>query len=210
MAGLLDSDLGKQIISGVAGSSGAPENKTADLLGMALPVLMGAMQKNASTPYGSAGLFGAVMGKHNGVILDNLGSFFQGGVDESVVNDGAGILSHVLGDKQGGIENALSQKSGLDINTVAQILKVAAPILMGVIGKQARQSGVQDAGGLGNILGGLSGGGAGSKQQSLIESLLDANGNGTIIDDVTRMLLGGGNQKKGGLGGLLSGLFGKR
>jgi hypothetical protein len=52
MAGILDllgSDLGKQIISGVAGSTGAPTNKTADLLGMALPVLMGAIQKNAST-----------------------------------------------------------------------------------------------------------------------------------------------------------------
>jgi hypothetical protein len=70
MAGILDllgSDLGKQIISGVAGSTGAPQNKTADLLGMALPVLMGAMQKNASTPDGAAGLLGAVMGgKHDG------------------------------------------------------------------------------------------------------------------------------------------------
>ncbi len=96
------------------------------------------------------------------------------------------------------------------MNAVAKILKVAAPILMGVVGKQARQSGVQDSNGIGNILSGLIGGGAGSKQQSLIESLLDANGNGTIIDDVAGMLLGGDGQKKGGLGGLLRGLFGKR
>ena len=113
-----------------------------------------------------------------------------------------------MGDKQSSIQNALSQKSGLVMNAVAKILKVAAPILMGVVGKQARQSGVQDSNGIGNILSGLIGGGAGSKQQSLIESLLDANG--TIIDDVAVMLLGGGGQKKGGLGGLLRGLFGKR
>jgi hypothetical protein len=115
-----------------------------------------------------------------------------------------------LGNKQTGIETALSQKSGLDMGTVAQILKVAAPILMGVVAKQARQTGVQDSNGIGNILGGLIGGGAGSKQQSLIESLLDADGDGSIIDDVAGMLLGGGQQKKGGLGGLLGGLFGKR
>lgn len=214
MAGLLDllgSDLGKQIISGVSGQTGAPANKTADLLGMALPVLMGAMQKNAATQGGAEGLLGAVMGKHDGSILDNLGGFFQGGVDDSAVKDGEGILGHVLGGKQTGVEAALSQKTGLDMGTVAQVLKVAAPILMGLIGKQVRQSGVQDIGGLGNVLSGLLGGGTGSKQQSLIESFLDSDGDGSIIDDVAGMLLGGGgNQKKSGLTGLLGGLFGKR
>ena len=213
MAGLLDllgSDLGKTIISGVSGSTGASENKTSDLLSMALPVLMGAMQKNASTPEGAAGLLGAVTGKHNGGILDNLGGLFQGGVDKEVEDDGANILGHILGGKQAGVESALSKKSGLDMGTVAQILKVAAPILMGVVGKQVNQSNVKDSNGIGNVLGGLLGGGSGSKQQSLIESFLDADGDGSIIDDVAGMLLSGGGQKKGGLGGLLGGLFGKR
>lgn len=212
MAGILDllnSDLGKTIISGVSGSTGAPQNKTADLLGMAMPVLMGAMQKNASSPQGAEGLLGAVMGKHDGSILDNLGGLFQGGVDDSVMQDGAGILGHVLGNKQPTVEAALSQKSGLDMAQVSQILKVAAPILMGVLGKQARQNGVQDTGGLTNVLGGLLGGGQGSKQQSLIESFLDADGDGSILDDVAGMVLNSG-AKKGGLGGLLGGLFGGR
>ncbi len=43
---------------------------------MALPVLMGAMQKNASTPEGAVGFLGAVMGKHDGGILDNLSGLF--------------------------------------------------------------------------------------------------------------------------------------
>ena len=215
MAGILDllnSDLGKQIIKGVSGTTGAPENKTADLLSMAMPVLMGAMQRNASSSDGASGLLNAVLGKHDGGILDNLGGLFQGGVDQEVVQDGAGILGHVLGNQQSGVEAALSQKSGLDMGTVGTILKVAAPILMGVLGRQARQSGVQDTGGLSNILGDLLGGGAGSKQQSMIEALLDSNGNGTIIDDVAGMLLGGGSQNKGGglLGGILGGIFGKR
>ena len=96
---LLGSDLGKQIISWVAGSTDAPINKTEDLLSMAFPILMGAMQKNASTPSGAEGLLSAVMGKHDGSILDNLNGLFQSGVDDSVVNGSAGILGHVLGDK---------------------------------------------------------------------------------------------------------------
>ncbi len=215
MSGILDllnSDIGKTIISGVSGTTGASQNKTADVLSMALPILMGAMQKNASSPQGAAGLLGAVQNKHNGSILNDLGSLFQGGVDQSVVQDGQGILNHVLGGKQTGVEAALSQKSGLDMGQVSQILKIAAPILMGYLGKQAQQGNVQSPDGLTNILGSLLGGGQGSKQQSMIESFLDADGDGSILDDVAGMVLGG--QKSGGtggaLGGLLGGLFGKK
>ncbi|PKV51492.1 uncharacterized protein DUF937 [Aquimarina sp. MAR_2010_214] len=210
MSGILDllnSPMGKQIISGVSSQTGQSTDKTGDLLSMAMPVLMGAMQRNASTPEGASGLLGALTGKHSGGILDNLGGLFDGGVDQSVTNDGAGILGHILGNKQPAVENALSQKSGIDSGSVAQILKVAAPILLGALGKQAKQNNVSDANGLSSLLGSMSGGG--SKQQSLIESFLDADGDGSILDDVAGMLLSSGGKKSGGLGGLLGGLFGK-
>lgn len=208
MSGILDllsSDLGKQIIGGISNNTNQPEDKTASVLSMAMPFLLGAMKKNASEPQGAEGLYNALSSKHDGSILDNLGDLFQGGVDPSVENDGAGILKHVLGGNQPKIENALSQKSGLDAGSVAQILKVAAPILMGVIGKQTRQNNVSSPNDLGGLLGGLLGGS--QKEQSFIESLLDADGDGSVIDDVAGMVLGG--NKKGGLGGLLGGLFGK-
>lgn len=204
---LLNSPMGKQIINGVSSQTGQSQDKTGDLLSMAMPVLMGAMQRNVSTPEGASGLLGALTGKHTGGILDNLGGLFDGGVDQSVTNDGAGILGHILGNKQPVVENALSQKSGIDADSVAQILKVAAPILLGVLGKQAKQNNVNDANGLSALLGSMSGGGA--KQQSLIESFLDADGDGSILDDVAGMLLNSGGKKKGGLGGLLGSLFGK-
>ena len=105
MSGILDllgSDLGKSIISGVAGSTGNDTSKTSSVLTMALPVLMKAMQRNASTPEGAQGLLGALSGKHDGSILDNLGGLFGGGVDESVKQDGDNILGHILGSKKQG------------------------------------------------------------------------------------------------------------
>ncbi len=214
MSGLLDllnSPIGKQLISGVAGQAGQSEDKTAGLLSMAMPVLMGAMKKNASTPEGAQGLLNALNKKHDGGILNDLGGLFGGGVDQSVMDDGAGILGHILGSKQPQVESALSQKSGIDASSVGSILKVAAPILMGLLGQQTRQQNVSSANGLGDILGGLLGGGNNAnKQQSLIESFLDSDGDGSILDDVAGMVLGGGSQKSsGGLGGLLGGLFGK-
>lgn len=212
MSGILDllgSDLGKTIINGVSGQTGQSESKTGSVLTMALPVLMQAMKRNASTPQGAEGLLGALSGKHDGSILDNLGGLFGGGVDDEVVNDGSKILGHVLGNKQQNVTNALSQKSGMDAGAVAQILKVAAPILMGLIGKQSRKQNVNNASGIEGLLGGLLGGNSPKSEQSFLESMLDADGDGSIIDDVAGMVLGG-EKKKGGLGGLLGGLFGKR
>jgi len=213
MSGLLDlinSPMGKQIISGVAGQTNQSEGKTADVLSMAMPILMGAMKRNSSSPEGAQGLMNALSSKHDGSILNDLGGLFGGGVDQSVMDDGAGILGHILGGKQSQVESALSSKSGLDAGSVSQILKVAAPILLGFLGQQTRQQNVSSPDALSGLLGGLMGGGSSAnKQQSLIESLLDSDGDGSYIDDLAGMVLNSGGQKKGGLGGLLGGLFGK-
>lgn len=210
MSGLVDllsSPMGKQLINGVADQTGHSTDQTGSVLSMALPVLMGAMKKNAASPEGAQGLMNALSNKHDGSILDNLEGLFGGGVDQSVMNDGAGILGHVLGGKQPQVENALSAKSGMDTNAIATILKVAAPILLGYLGKQTRQQNVTDSNGIDGLLGNLMGGGkTAQKQQSLIESFLDSDGDGSILDDVASMALGG---KKGGIGGLLGGLFGR-
>lgn len=202
---LLNSDLGKQIIGGVSQETNQPADKTASVVSMALPLLMGAMKRNASSEQGAAGLMGALDNKHDGSILDNLGGFFGGGVNEDAKQDGLGILGHVLGGSQNNVVGALSKKSGMDTDSVMRVLTVIAPIVLGYLGKQKKQSSVSSQGGIGDLLGGLLGGGGQEpKQQSLIESILDGDNDGSVIDDVAGMVLGG---KRGG-GGLLGGLFG--
>ena len=214
MAGILDllnSDLGKTIINGVSGSTGTDQSKTSSVLTMGLPVLMKAMERNASTSEGAQGLLGALNGKHDGSILDNLGGLFGSG-DQGLKTDGSKILGHVLGQKQQGVQQVIGQKAGIDAGSVGNILQVAAPILMGVLGKQAKQSNVSSQNGLGGLLGGFLGGasqtGAVTKEQTFLEQVLDSDGDGSVIDDVAGMVLGGSG-KKGGLGGLIGGLFGK-
>ncbi|MCH2033566.1 MAG: DUF937 domain-containing protein [Tenacibaculum sp.] len=207
---LLNSPMGKTIISGVAGSTGQDSNKTGSVLTMALPVLMKAMERNAATPQGAEGLMGA-LNKHDGGILDNLGDLFNGGVNKDVVDDGGKILGHILGSKQQGVQQVIGQKAGMDVGAVGNILQTAAPILMGLLGKQSRQTGVSNSGGLGDLLGGMLGGSKTQNEQSFLEKILDADGDGSVIDDVAGMVLGGSQKKSGGLlGGLLGGLFGKK
>jgi len=208
MSGILDllnSDIGKQIISGVSNDSNQSQSKTSDVMSMALPLLMGAMKKNATSPEGAEGLMNALNTKHDGSILDNLGSLFEGGVDNSVKQDGAGILKHVLGNSENNITNAISQKSGLDSGAVMNILKIAAPLVLGYLGKQQKQQQVKSSSGMEDLLGGILGGD--NKQQSMIESLLDGNNDGSIIDDIAGMALGGSKGKGSGLGDLLGGFL---
>ncbi|MGG6231815.1 DUF937 domain-containing protein [Tenacibaculum sp. SDUM215027] len=210
---LLNSDTGKAIISGVAGSTGQDTNKTSSVLTMALPVLMKAMQRNATTPQGAESLKSA-LDKHDGGILDNLGDLFNGGVNSNVLQDGGKILGHVLGNKQQGVEQVIGQKAGMDTGAVANILKTAAPILMGLLGKQSRQKNINNSNDLSGLLGSLLGGNSTQKEQSFLEQILDADGDGSIVDDVAGMILGNASssqQKSGGLlGGLLGGVFGKK
>ena len=205
---LLNSDLGKQLVNGASRETHQPEDKTAQVVQMALPLLMGAMKRNASTPEGAAGLMGALDNKHDGSLLDNLGGFFDGGVSEEQKIDGLGILGHVLGGSQDNVVGALSKKSGMDSSSVMKILQVAAPIILGYLGKQKRQQNVSSQSGIEGLLGGMLGGGRKQqrKQQSMIEMLLDGDNDGSVVDDIAGMVLSG-NKKKGG--GLLGSLFGR-
>ncbi len=213
MSGILDllnSPIGKTLISGASKQFGQDESKTSSALSAALPLILGAMKNNASTPDGAAGLLKALGNdKHSGGILDNLGSVLGGGgVDNDVLQDGAGILGHVFGGKEQNVAQAVSKSSGIDLGSAMNILKVAGPLVMGALGKETRQQGVNNQSGIGDLLGGMLGG-ASTDQQSIVNRLLDADGDGSIIDDVAGMILGG-EKKKSGLGGLLGGLFGKR
>ncbi len=208
--GLLSSPAGKTIISSIAGATGQNSTKTENVLAIALPVLMKAIQRNASTPKGSKGLMEA-LNKHDGGILDNLSDLFRSGVNKEIANDGGKILSHVLGNKQQGVQQIIGQKTGMDTNAVGNILKTATPVLMGVLGKQSRQAGAGNAGGIEDLIGGMLGGNNTRQEQSLLDNILDADGDGNVIDDIGGMVLDGNQKKSGGFfGGMLGGLFEKK
>ena len=209
---LLNSEIGKQLVSNISQKTGINPAQASDVVSSSVPALLGQMQNNVLSGEGATGLLSALTsGKHDGSILDNLSGFLNGGD----FSDGNKILNHVAGNKQDGMVQSLSAKTGVDSSIISKILPMLAPIIMGYLGKQTKNKGVSSTPDLGGLLGGLLGGGNSSDKGSslggsLLTSVLDQNGDGKLDVSDAMSAISGKSKKKGGLGGLLGGLFGKK
>ncbi len=186
---LLQGPMAQMLVQGASAQLGQDTNKTQSALSAAIPMLMGALKKQAANPDTAAGLFNALQSKHDGSLLDNLMDIFGGGnVNPEVVEDGDKILGHVLGEKKEVVAAAISKQNGIDMSAAMNILKMAAPVVMGIVGKQAKQNKVSQPTDLANIIGNM----LGSQQEvaqhsSFIEQLLDQDGDGSVVDDLFNM-----------------------
>jgi len=168
---------------------GADREQTATAASGIVTTLVSALARNAASQDGAAALSNALDRDHDGGILENLMGMLSGNVqpqNERAAN-GAGILNHILGDRQGGVSNMVSQMSGLNNNQTSQLMTMLAPIVMGMLGKTKRENGL-DEGGLASLLNGTV-----SQQQNsnptmaLVTQFLDSDGDGSIMDDVANM-----------------------
>ena len=199
LTSLIQSQVSEGLIEQLAGQLGGTDRKqTATAASGILTTLLGAMARNASTPDGAAALNNALERDHDGSILDDVMGMVTGqnaNVNARAAN-GSGILNHILGNRQGGAVDMISKMSGLDSSKTGDLMTMLAPVVMGMLGKAKREQGL-DAGGVTDLLTGFA-----KKEQSsnptmsLITGFLDADGDGSIIDDVAGML------GKGLLGGL--------
>lgn len=198
---LLGQDQGTQAVDQISQNVGADSSLVNSAIQLALPALIGGLANNAATPDGAESLNTALEQDHSGGgILDNLGGLagmiFGGGQAAPPPRqaDAGGILGHILGTNQGAVAQDVSNKTGLGMGQVAQILMFLAPIVMGYLGKQKQQQGV-GADGLGGLLGGLLGGASQPVQQQssgnamldMASNMLDSDRDGSAIDDIASM-----------------------
>ena len=177
---LLSQVAGGDSLRQMSQSLGTDEQATGKAVSSALPMLLAALTRNASSGSGAKSLFSALEKDHDGSILDDIGSFLGG--DQS--GPGEGILKHVLGGKRSTVENAVSQSSGLDVGSVSKLLTMLAPLVMGSLGRVRQQEGL-DTDGMTSLLQSeiKSAQQKGLAPSSLL-SLLDADKDGSVVDDL--------------------------
>lgn len=166
--------LSGPVLEQLSGQVGGDATTTKKAIETALPALIGAMGKNASKPEGAEAIFKAIKRDHNGSVLQDLSGFIGNGGN---VADGNGILGHVLGAGRGAVEQQVARSSGLSEGAAGNLLSILAPILMGGLGKQVNEGGL-DAGGLAKVLMGVLGGNG--QSSSVVGSLLGLLGGDTL------------------------------
>jgi hypothetical protein len=188
---LLGQAQGEQAVDQISQQVGAEPSLVNTAIQAALPAILGGLANNASTPQGAESLDNALTNDHDGSLLDNLGGLgglIFGGQQAAPPRqaDGGRILGHILGTDQWPVAQEASQKSGLPIGQVAQILMMLAPIVMAYLGRQKQEQNV-GADGLGGLIGGLLGGGQSGGIGGLASSVLDQDHDGSAVDYIASM-----------------------
>jgi hypothetical protein len=195
MASILDTlstHLDPGVLSQLTSRLGTNEGDTSKAIAAAVPLLLGALAKNASNPEGAEELHQALVRHHDGSVLDQPATV----ADDRRLDDGDAILGHVLGDRRSVAEQGISQASGLDLSKVGPLLAMLAPMVMAALGRTRAQQGL-DGQGLARVLG-QERADLGARAPGVLGAvgrLLDRDQDGSPINDIA---------------GMLGGLFGRR
>ena len=166
-------DILKQVpIDDIAAKLGVSPDVAKEAVEQGGAVLLGGLAKNASTAEGSSAIENALK-RHEG----RTGAAKVDDIDQT---DGGKIVSHILGSEKQDVTAKLTKSdktAGIDFG---KLLPILAPIIMGLIANanKSKSTDAGSGGGIGDIIGGLLGGGSSS-------------GSGGGLGDILGGLLGG-------------------
>lgn len=191
LSDLITGGIGSSIISTVAKTLNIEESKAKWVVSAAVPLMVAAINYNAKNK-GQAAEIDRALDQHSGNVFSNLGGLLSGGASA----DGNKIVNHVFGKNTGYVTENLSQKSGLSSGQVGTLLSVLAPVVMGYLGQEKKQS--AGGGGVGDLIGSVLGGGQ--------------SAGGGLLGGLIGSVLGGGGRQQASAGpdlGALAGLAGE-
>ena len=132
-----------ELISKASSSLGESEGGISKVISAALPSLIGTIADKASSHDGANSVLNMASEQNDSGILGSLGGFLGGDNNSnSLLGKGSGIISSLFGN--GGQSNMLttliSSFAGVKGSTVGTILSMAAPALLGLIGKHTKDN----------------------------------------------------------------------
>lgn len=112
-------------------------------LGGILPSLLGGIMDKASTTGGASEIFGLLRENKEENILDNLPDLLNNPEkSQDLMSVGSQLLPRLFGNRTGGITSAIAAQSGAKKSSVSSLLSIATPILLSVIGKHFKSTGL--------------------------------------------------------------------
>jgi hypothetical protein len=179
---MLDAILSAQngaAVRQIGSQFGLGDDQTTSALGALVPALAAGFQRNAQSPGGLDSLIAALSSGGHAKYVDNPATLS----DPATVADGNGILGHVFGSKEVSrqVAGQAAASTGINPDILKRMLPVVASMMMGTLARQPAAPVGAPAAMPGGATGGLLG---------MLGATLDQNRDGSIVDDVTRLLGG--------------------
>jgi OOP family OmpA-OmpF porin len=131
---------------------GESESSTQKTLSGAVPSILSGLTSMVSSRDGISSLGGLIRDGGFGSAVDNIGSLFSGGsTTSSMLGAGQQLLGKVFPGKASSVTDLLARSGGVSSSSAGSLLSLAAPLVMGVLGKRAAAQSL-DANGLANTL----------------------------------------------------------
>jgi len=183
--------LGGEVSKQISSTLNLDQKQVSQMIPQVAPLILGGLKKQKDEHGGEARVDHILNKYGSASVLDNLGDLFSNKASDNNPDPDLGGLLAGSGNQAA---NLLSQNFNLDAGTATKLIPMLAPVILGFLTKKRDQDGLGSSG---------------------ISSLIDQDGDGSILDDVAGFLLqgmSGTSQKQSGglLGGLLGGLFGGR
>jgi len=155
-------------VSQLARNFGLDQDQAISAISSLVPALSAGLSRNVSGG-GLDSLLAALGGGQHQRYLDDLSALGQ----QDTVDDGNGILGHILGSKDISrqVAAAASERTGLGQEVLKRMLPVVATMVMGALSKNtAGMAAQQQQAGSGDLMG-------------MLTSFLDSNRDGSVADD---------------------------
>ena len=154
---------------------GLNESQVSSALSALVPAVAAGFQQNMSSPQGLEGLLSALGGGQHQRYINEPHALGQA----DTMADGNGILGHIFGSKDVSrqVASRAAAQTGIGESVLKGMLPVVAAMAMGAMSKQVAASPASATGArpTGDMLG-------------ILTPMLDANKDGSIVDDVMGML----------------------
>jgi len=181
--------LGPTVTNQISANLGINKDTTSQLIAQVTPLILGGLKRQMEQ-HGGAARVDHILNKYgDSGVLDNLGSLFSSQAKNLTPDPDLGGL---LGGSGNQVVNALASQLKLNPSVVSRFIPMIAPVILGFLSKTRDSS----AAGINSVA-----------------SLLDRDGDGSILDDVVGFLSkqsGTSTTSKNILGGLLGSLFGRK
>ncbi len=140
-----------ELVNKASSYLGESESSVAKAISGILPSVIGGIADKSSSTEGANIISGMAQEHHGSGILGSIESFF-GNEGGSLLNKGAGLLGNLFGEsKMGLLTGIISSFSGIKSASATSLLSMAAPAVMGFLGKHAADNNL-NAGGLASML----------------------------------------------------------